>query len=129
VGFSIFDELTILNNYAEFNGPGGTGNQLFFSSSPRRCRIDAIMARNPDSIDHILRFGVSTDGDGVTVGEVVVPAGSGVGVLPPVDCLTVIAPPQIGAFLVPVNSHFDCNLLDALVDAVELDVIITRGEF
>jgi hypothetical protein len=128
VSYTEFDVLTIQTGFAEFDDSNTPSSLPLISGTTRPSRILGIMARNPDSIDHTLRFTLSVSGDGVDIGEVVVPAGSGVAAAPPVDCLTVLAPPQIGALLLPALGTFAVHC-EELILTGELDVIATFGIF
>jgi hypothetical protein len=128
VGFETFNILTMEQHFAEFDSGNTPGTLSFVSTTTRPSVITALMARNPDSIDHTVRYILTVDGDGVTLGEVLIPAGSGVGIVPPVDCLAIVASPQLGLLWLPPLSHFSVSCLEAIL-ADELDVIATFGFF
>ena len=127
MGFSIFDETDVVLRFGEWNGPGGTAQITLIPDMYKRYRVDAMACRNPDSVDHTIRFLIGQAGDSTTLGEVVVPAGSGVGSVAPVDCLAQFIHAPMDAIVIPTHGLFNAILLDAIVGTVEVDLTVTFG--
>jgi hypothetical protein len=115
MGIQRFDEQSgLLNDVSTIHnhGDGSLGPKALFGSLTTPLRIDALWARNQDSVDHTLSFNIA-DG-GPPAWDVVVPAGAGVGSAPPKDCFAPLAaitnfdglvfPPQSG-FWSTIDAH------------------------
>jgi len=129
MGFELYEETKFYTDLFYVSGPGAAMTTLDYNDTKRYSRVDGISIQNPDSIDHTFTFGISSPTSSSIIGEVVVPAGSGVGLLPPFDALAVIAPPTVIPIRFQPEQFLSIVSVEAIVDSVGLSVIVSRGEF
>lgn len=92
MGTAQFSESKPLVRGSSATAGTGTSNLNLFPFNEVPARVDAITARNSDPVDHTIVIHVDTSDANITLGEVVIPAGAGVGGVIPFDVLGALGP-------------------------------------
>jgi hypothetical protein len=108
------------------NGDDGAGFNLVLPGATPKW-VDAILVTNTDVILHTIQLDITLIGTGYHLGQAEVPAGSGVGALPPVDILKVILGASSTGMGIEATTGLNVTDLEAITVATEIDTVAVGG--
>jgi hypothetical protein len=120
-GLSTFNETHPSNVAQVLDNALGTGTRTWDAPGFADWRVDAVFATNTDSIDHVVDVFYVATGTPVLWFSVNVPAGSGVGSVPPVNLLAGLA--------TPYNLGFPLTVYDSLQLANEVSATVSGSVY
>jgi hypothetical protein len=129
VALSIFDERTVILEAQDFAVGDSPSQRILVVAKEYGARVDSLVIRNSDSIDHLVDIAYQIGGDNFVFMQITAPAGAGCGTVVLADALGNFWSGAIGGILLgPANE------LHVGVDAVPLvsgDIIISAlgGQF
>jgi hypothetical protein len=129
MSFQVFDEHTLVNYLTRIANAQGTTPVAVATAPQPGLRIDAIIAGNDDSIDHVVEFGIDNGAQAHYLGSVVVPAGAGQGGVPAVDVLAALQVGTLGAVLVAPDIEVVARVPVAMQGASYLYLTTVGGLF
>lgn len=129
MGFQVYDETAVLNLNRLIVPADGTALLPLVPAASVSRRIDAILAANRDTIDHVINVQMTVGAVVTEIGSVTVPAGAGYAGVPTVDLLGSGFPAtQAGVTLIG-TSLIGVQLPVAVVATFDVSVTAVGGFF
>lgn len=129
MGFAIFDERNpsvIAVTQLAAASPGAT---TILTANGTSRRYDAILVSSTDTVDRTIALEVLQGATATSIGQVVIPAGSGTGAIPPVDLIAALPlTGQAGIVLGPADS-LRFSTIVATTAAKQISLVALGGTF
>lgn len=124
--YQIFNEVGYNNAQIAFDDTDWSVAKVMTTGLFNVYRIDSIQVSNSDSIDHTIRVYIQESGHLYTVLVGTVPAGSGFGVVMPVDLISANLVNQFGAIVVGTYTDVHAVIGEAITSGAQ--VLMTAGQ-
>jgi hypothetical protein len=114
VGLSVFDERLPVVCYAMLTSAQGTSFLTIVPVGSTIVRIDAVLVTSGAAAAHDLQLGFTLGSDFYPLGSASVAVDAGFTTVPAADLVAAVAPPAIGAILIPVGYALAIKAASAL---------------
>lgn len=129
MGFAIFDERNPSVQAVTQLAAASPGATTIVTGNGASRRFDALLFSSTDTVDRTIALEVVQAAVATSIGQVVIPAGSGTGAIPPVDLIAALPlTGQAGLVLGPADS-LRFSTLVATTAAKQISVVGLGGTF
>ena len=128
-GLSSFSEAMPATNAVAFLPATGTNYQTLITGLYSSFRVDAILATNSDSVDHVVLLALNQSGTRHVIGSATIPAGAGTGGAAAVDVLALAMPATVAGIPFVAVESLDAKMVVAVGAGNTVELCVVGGYF
>jgi hypothetical protein len=127
MSFQVYDERIAFNLVVNLTNASGTSAVGAWTADTSTRRVDAITIVSDDTVDRSVAVNINISAADQKLVEVPVPAGSGTGIIPPVEVLKYLNLENLPAFVIGPSNTMRFNMVATLTAAKTVRIILWGG--
>lgn len=129
MSFQVFDERISLAIGSQILPADTTVAKSFWTIAGDSRRLDAVVISSTDTVDRVVQFSVLLGATNFPLFEVSIPAGSGHGVVPPVELFAAVNLANLVGLVVPTNGTVQWAAVVTITAAKAITAVALGGIF